>query len=99
MARALAEAMAEAMGQMGDAMGEQPPTTSPEVDEPQAEARELSLVERAEQLAELRTRLEADPSALDNLLAQAGLTEDSLEDLLFRIAEDPDASAAYAQGR
>lgn len=68
-----------------------------EVEEPAEEVSEL--VERAQEIAALAKRIEESPESVDDLLSEAGLTEDQLEEVLFEISEDPDASKAYADAR
>ncbi|MBA2661377.1 MAG: hypothetical protein H0U74_03730 [Bradymonadaceae bacterium] len=55
-----------------------------------------SLVTRAHALAKLRDAIKANPENVDALLTEANFTDEDLDELLFAIAQDPDASAAYA---
>lgn len=57
------------------------------------------LVVRARELAQLRDQIEANPDQLDELLEEAGLTEEELEEELFEISADPEASSAYSAAR
>lgn len=102
---AMAKEMAEAMGKalvegMAKAMGEDMGELEAAQKEMEKSLGELtSLVDKARALAKLRKEIKADPEAIDELLGKAGITEDELEELLFEIAKDPVASAAYAEAK
>lgn len=57
------------------------------------------LVLKARELAPLADLLEDDPDQLDGWLEEREMTEDELEDLLFEIAGDEEASRAYSEAR
>ncbi|MFW5879020.1 MAG: hypothetical protein ACOCVR_04295 [Myxococcota bacterium] len=99
MAKAMAEAMAEAMAKASSELSQE--GSAEEAVEPggkdvSEKPSELSLVDQARHLAEVRRKLEQDPSSMDEILAEAGIDENELEELIFRIAADPEAGAAYA---
>lgn len=72
---------------------------APEAGEAPTEQAQSPLVVKAHELAKLRKDIKANPDQVDALLAKAELTEESLDALLFEIAQDPEASAAYAGAR
>jgi hypothetical protein len=69
-----------------------------ETEDAAAEA-DSELVERAQDLAALASAIESEPERVDELLDEAGLSAEELEELLFDIAADPAASQAYADAR
>lgn len=72
---------------------------APEAGEVPTEQAQSPLVLKAHELAKLRKDIKANPGQVDVLLAKAELTEEGLDALLFEIAQDPEASAAYAAAR
>lgn len=48
-----------------------------------------------EALAELAKKIKANPDDLDQILSDAGMTAEQLQDKLYAIAEDPKASVQY----
>jgi len=58
-----------------------------------------SLLDEARRLATLRDAIKAAPDNVDALMKEAGLTDEQLEELLFRVAADPEASALFSRGR
>ena len=82
--------------QLDEGIEESVETEQAEKDEEIAKG-DKSLVEKARELAKLRAEIEKNPETIDELLEKWKLNEDELEDLLFEIAEDPEASAAYAE--
>ncbi len=54
------------------------------------------LVQQAMSLSEVVETMEEDSDTLDAWLEERGMTEAELEELLFEIAADGEASAAYA---
>lgn len=81
-------------------VGELPPEPSEEADdEAAAPEAESELVERARELGALASAIEAEPDRVEELLSEAGLTEDELELELFAIAEDSEANAALLSAR
>ena len=57
------------------------------------------LVLKAQQLGPLADTLRQDPASLDAWLDEQEMTEEELEELLFDISADPEASEAYAEAR
>lgn len=57
------------------------------------------LVLMARELGPLNDLLRNNPDDLDAWLAERDLTEEEVEDLLFQIAQDPEASRVYAESR
>lgn len=70
-----------------------------QLEEPTGDEAESELVEQARELADLRERIEENPDRVDELLDEAGLTEQQLEELMFEISEDREASRVYAEER
>jgi hypothetical protein len=62
-------------------------------DEPVGESAEMS----AEELGRLGGRIHAEPERADELLAEAGLTEEELDAQVRAVTADPDASREYAE--
>ena len=58
-----------------------------------AEARDLT----PEELGELGASIEKEPANAEQILSSKGLTEESFEQAIRRVAEDPDASKRYAE--
>jgi hypothetical protein len=58
------------------------------------EAEELSATE----LGQLGGRIHQEPERADEILAEAGLTAEELEERVREVTADPDASRAYAEG-
>lgn len=50
-----------------------------------------------DKVATLAKKIEADPDQAETLLREAGTTRKQFETDLYKIAEDPEASAAYAK--
>lgn len=50
-----------------------------------------------DQVVAVAKKIRANPADKDAILAEAGMTRPKFEDLLYRIAEDPKASATYAK--
>ena len=96
MAEAMGKALMEGMVQMGEELGKA-------IEESAEEMRRFkdlgTLVEKARELGKLRHELKENPEAIDQLLEKIGLSEDELEELIFQIAKDPAASAAYAEAK
>jgi hypothetical protein len=70
-----------------------------EIDETDKGDAESELVTRARELAALAAAIEGAPERADEMLAEAGLDAEALDELLFEIASDPAASAAYTEAR
>lgn len=51
----------------------------------------------AEELGRLGGRIHAEPERVDELLAEAGLTEEQLDAQVREVTADPDASREYAR--
>lgn len=50
-----------------------------------------------EQLGELGARIRKEPARANELLTQRGLTEESFEQAIRNVTEDPEASKRYAE--
>lgn len=68
-------------------------TPVPAGDAAHREMSETEMVDRAVQIAKA---IEQAPDQAEDILAQHGMTRETFEDLLYDIAEDPNAAAAYA---
>lgn len=49
-----------------------------------------------EQLGELGAQIKKEPAKVDELLAQRGLNQQTFEEAIRRVTEDPEASKRYA---
>lgn len=57
------------------------------------------LVQKARELGPLAEMIRESPDELDAWLDEQDMTEDQLEELLFDISQDEDASQAYSESR
>lgn len=76
----------------GDGTGEQAATGA-------AAATGTPTIEQARSAGAVARAIDADPSRTAEILAEHGLTAESLESLIFEIAKDPRLSEAYEEAR
>jgi len=80
---------------MGCARGEEAPDTTAEA----AVATASPAEERARTAASVANAIAARPAAADSILQAAGFTRASFDSLMYEIAADSSASAAYAAAK
>lgn len=68
-------------------------TTEPVATEASAEAGNLT----PEELGELGAKIEKQPGDAEKILSEKGLNEESFEQAIRKVAEDPEASRKYAE--
>lgn len=71
--------------------------TSAKNDAATAEAAAVASSLTPEQLGELGARIRKEPTRANELLTQRGLTEESFEQAIRNVTEDPEASKRYAE--
>lgn len=81
----------EPVAEVAEADGEEPAATAD--DEPR------ELVQKARELGPLAEMIRENPAALDAWLDEQDMTEAELEELLFDISQDTEASVAYSESR
>jgi len=68
-------------------------TTEPATTEASAKAANLT----PEELGELGAKIEKQPAEAEKILSEKGLNEESFEQAIRKVAEDPEASKRYAE--
>lgn len=75
----------------GGEKAEAPPTTPPPPPTPTEPAMDPAVA----QAVDLHQAISADPTKADAVLASKNMTRDQLDDLMYRIAADPQLAASY----
>lgn len=56
-------------------------------------------LERAREAAQMAEKIEKEPARLTEILEAHGMTSDEFQELLYKIAEDPELTRAYEAAR
>ena len=94
MARSISSILAVLAVALTLACNNQPAATSAANDQQTAVSQNNNLT--AEQLGELGAQIKKSPDQADKLLADRGLTQESFEQAVRKVAEDPQQSKRYA---